>query len=76
MNVPEGSTGDLALRDMEAAMDTIAASRRAASEYRQMGFKALADYHRDNANGAERWLLRAAKAYPKRVNHLGNVISE
>lgn len=65
---------DLALRDMDVAMNTISASRLAASQYRQAGFHALADHHRDNANGAERWLLKAAKAYPNRLSAQGVVI--
>jgi hypothetical protein len=65
-------TTDLAMRDMDCAIETIASSRRLASEYRQLGFRALADFHRDNANGAERWLLKAGKVYPRRCNSLGH----
>lgn len=57
---------DLAMRDMDVAIETITESRLAASKYRQLGFLALSDWHRDNARGAEKWLIRAGKLYPAR----------
>lgn len=54
------------MRDMEAAIETISYCRRMASEYRQLGFLALADYHKTNATAAEKWLIHAGKIYPQR----------
>lgn len=71
---PVDANVGLALRDMDCAIETIARSRRLASEYRQRGLHALADFYRDNANGAERWLIRAGKAHPLRCNSLGQAI--
>lgn len=62
---------DLAMRDMEAAMDCISGCRLEASRWRQIGFVVWADYLDQNANGAEKWLVRVAKAYPDRCDHLG-----
>lgn len=59
-------TEDLAMRDMDVAIETVAASRLAASKYKQSGFLALSDWHRENASGAEKWLIRAGKLYPAR----------
>ncbi len=57
---------DQAIRDMDAASETIAACRLDASRYRQMGLGVLAGWCLANAKAAERWLVRAAKAYPER----------
>lgn len=65
---------DLAMRDMECAIDVAATSRQLASLYRQAGFPALADFHRDNARGAERWLIKAGRAYPLRCDSTGKPI--
>lgn len=67
---------DLAMRDMDCAIETIAVSRRLASEYRQAGFASLADFHRDNARYAEQWLVKAGKAYPLCCDSLGHPIRE
>jgi hypothetical protein len=70
------TTTDLAMRDMNCAIATIASARQLASEYRQLGFHALADFHRENAIGAERWLVKAGKVYPLRCDSLGHAIQE
>lgn len=57
---------DLAMRDMEAAIEEAAICRVRASQYRQMGFHAYADFLTQNAKGAEKWLIKAGKAYPNR----------
>jgi hypothetical protein len=67
-------TTDLAMRDMDCAIETIATSRKLASEYRQLGFRVMADFHRDNATAAERWLGKAAKVYPRHCDSLGHAI--
>lgn len=70
------ASGDRTLRDMDAAANTIAMSRLVASQYRQMGFKALASFHIENARGAERWLRKAAKVYPLRCASAGRGVAE
>ncbi len=65
---------DLAMRDMDCAIEVAASSRLLASQYRQLGFRALADFHRDNAKAVERWLVKAGRAYPLRCDSLGNAI--
>lgn len=67
---------DLAMRDMDCAIETIALARQLASKYRQLGYDSVADFHQENANGAERWLLKAAKVYPLRCDSLGHPIQE
>jgi len=62
---------DLAMRAMECASETAQRCRREASEYRQLGFGALASFCADNAKGAERWLVKAAAAYPAECDHKG-----
>jgi hypothetical protein len=67
---------DCAMRDMECAIEVAASSRLLASQYRQLGFHALADFHRDNAKGAERWLVKAGQVYPLRCDSLGHPIKD
>jgi hypothetical protein len=67
---------DLAMRDMDGAIETIASSRQLASEYRQLGLHSLADFHRKNTLGAERWLVKAGKVYPIRCDSRGHAIRE
>ena len=62
---------DLAMRDMEAAIEEIAACRLSASKYRQAGFVAYADWLSQNAKAAERWLVKAGQAYPRRCDAFG-----
>jgi hypothetical protein len=54
------------MRDMEVAIETIAHSRLWSSRYRQMGFGVLADFHKENARNAEKWLVKASQVYPAR----------
>lgn len=60
---------DLAIRDMDEATYTMQACRLEASKFRQMGFDALADDLQRNARAAEKWLVKAARVYPKRCAH-------
>lgn len=60
------SDTEAAMRDMDVAIETVTRSRLAASKYRQLGFLAFSEWHRDNANCAEKWLIRAGKLYPHR----------
>lgn len=45
----------------EEAMNTIAACRLEEPVMRRAGFDAIADYLRDNAKEAERWLVRQGR---------------
>ena len=66
---------DLAMRDMEAAIEEISACRLEAAQYRQLGmFDAYVTELLRNAKGAERWLLKAGKAYPRRCDSAGNAV--
>lgn len=67
---------DLAMRDLEAAADTITACRLKASEYRQMGCDNLAKYLQDNAKTAERWMVSASVAHPNRCDSRGRPIRD
>jgi hypothetical protein len=49
---------DFSLAAQEAAMDTIAACREDEPKIRRAGFAAYADWLKDNARAAERWLVR------------------
>jgi hypothetical protein len=51
----------------EVAADVMGDSRLWASRYKQMGFAALSDFHRDNAKAAERWMIKAANARARRI---------
>ena len=57
---------DLAMRDMEVAIEEASICRLRASEYRQLGFHAYADELMSNAKGAEKWLIKAGRVYPAR----------
>ena len=57
---------DLAMRDMEVAIEEVATCRLRASEYRQRGFHAYADELMRNAKDAEKWLTKAGRVYPVR----------
>jgi len=48
-------------RDIDAAMETASESRRLASIYGQMGFKALSAHLKANAKNAERWAVKRAQ---------------
>jgi hypothetical protein len=65
---------DHAMAAMGCATETTERCRLLGSEYRQAGFHALADFYRDNAKAAERWLMKAAAAYPAEVDHKGRPI--
>ena len=65
-------TDDIAMRDMEAAIYEASECRRTASEARQAGFLALAEHLSANAKGAEKWLVKAGRAYPSRCDACGN----
>lgn len=67
-------TEDLAMRDMEACIYTIAISRRLASEYRQLGLKRLSEHLKDNARAAEKWLVKAGRSYPLRCDSKGKPV--
>ena len=67
-------SGELAMRDMDIAMETASACRERASELRQLGFGFVADEMIRNARGAERWLVNAAAAYPRRCSHDGRPV--
>lgn len=62
---------DLAMRDMEVAIETVSLCRLRASQWRQLGFHVYADWLLDNAKGAEKWLVKAGNAYPDRCNSNG-----
>lgn len=62
------------MRDMEAAIETASICRQRASECRQLGFRAYADWLLENAKGAERWLLKAGKVYPAQCSADGKAI--
>lgn len=66
---------DLAMRDMEAAIHEASICRLRASEYRQLGFRAYADWLQNNARNAEKWLIKAGKHYPARCDAQGNRIA-
>lgn len=66
---------DLAMRDMEVAIEEAAACRLRASQYKQLGFHAYTDWLLSNARGAERWLVRAGKVYPARCGADGRVLT-
>ena len=66
---------DLAMRDMEVAIEEAATCRLRASEYRQLGFHAYAGELLANANGAEKWLIQAGKVYPARCGSDGKRLS-
>lgn len=49
-------------REIDEAMETASRCRLLSSQVRQLGlFDAYADWLRDNAKGAERWAVKAAK---------------
>ena len=70
------TTVDDAMRDMEAAIYEAAECRRKASEARQDGYPDYARFLSDNAKGAERWLEKAGRAYPRRCDAQGKAIKE
>ena len=66
---------DLAMRDMDAAIEEAATCRERASQCRQLGFNAYAAALLDNAKGAEKWLVQAGKVYPARCGTNGRQLS-
>ena len=74
--MPSTPTTDLALRDMEVAMETVAKCRRRSSECRQIGLPDCAHDLLANARAAERWLVKAGRAYPLRCDANGAAVSD
>lgn len=48
-------------RDIDAALETASNCRLAASQFKQMGFSVLTDWHTENAKAAERWAVVRAR---------------
>ena len=66
---------DEAMRDMDAAIHEASECRRKASEMKQSGFTAYAEFLFENAKSAEKWLLKAGQAYPSRCGASGKKVT-